>query len=738
MSIESSPAGQSPGLDKNQKFSAGGYGGDSIGGIVRGKGVVEGGGTEAPLTIFGIERTQAIQYFLINGQGSAFALNNSVPLIAQRRLALRVYPDLKPPQSLGPGPLPPAPQLPTYLEGSMLVERLLPDGQVRPVSVLSSVNRVVGRPAGAIDRGQANDTLNFFLDAVDCVGTLHLIVTVSTVRPVVSGVRAEFVSDLSATTEFFVRFEPVPAFQVRLVPIHYTGLGLDITEPSGFAGASALLQSVLATYPIGRLELVGCTPIEFDSDLRWTGPGCGPGWNALLDRLRHMQAASDSRAIYVGLVPADTPTGSVAGCGNGGVAALLFQGPDYWMTHYELEHEIGHAFGRQHAPVGGADNPDPHFPTYNSYRWGSIGEFGFDTATSQLYDPTYATDFMGYPPELLYAQIWVSPYTYLGIRNAMFTRFGSPLATSRAARLTGSEREFLHLSFRMHRDGTVEVRPSFHLPGLPPIPSDGPPTEVSVQLRDANGRGLVTHPCRQLDPHQDPAGEYVDFFEVLPWRPEASSIAFLRGGDEVATVAIEDAAPELTVAELPPELLRGAASDITWTARHPQKQKQVTFMLRYSNDGGRTWRAIATHLTSTRYSVDPRLLPGGDKCVFQIVASSGIRTAVAQTAGMQIPMQPRRAQILSPADGEELTQGQAVMLRGGGYSVSFGLGAPEDAHWSSSLDGFLGRGFEVLANRLSVGTHRVTLDVPDGLGKFASATVMLRVSPAESERDRVR
>jgi hypothetical protein len=49
----------------------------------------------ASLSIRGVELTQAIQYFLFNDQGSGLAPNNSVPLIAQRSLALRVYIDSK-------------------------------------------------------------------------------------------------------------------------------------------------------------------------------------------------------------------------------------------------------------------------------------------------------------------------------------------------------------------------------------------------------------------------------------------------------------------------------------------------------------------------------------------------------------------------------------------------------------------------------------------------------------------
>jgi hypothetical protein len=59
----------------------------------------------ADLSIVGVEKTQAIQYFSINGQGSGYAPDNSVPLVAQRTTVLRVYTDRTQP----PPPDPPRP-----------------------------------------------------------------------------------------------------------------------------------------------------------------------------------------------------------------------------------------------------------------------------------------------------------------------------------------------------------------------------------------------------------------------------------------------------------------------------------------------------------------------------------------------------------------------------------------------------------------------------------------------------
>src|SRR6266540_2679635 len=45
------------------------------------------------LTVAGVELTQATQYFAFNGQGSRAGPDNSVPLVEQKTLVLRVYVD---------------------------------------------------------------------------------------------------------------------------------------------------------------------------------------------------------------------------------------------------------------------------------------------------------------------------------------------------------------------------------------------------------------------------------------------------------------------------------------------------------------------------------------------------------------------------------------------------------------------------------------------------------------------
>src|SRR5207342_2359761 len=127
----------------------------------------------------------------------------------------------------------------------------------------------------------------------------------------------------------------------------------------------------------------------------------------------------DRPAIRVALIPADAQT-SVGGCGNTNIAAAK---DGHGTT---LAQEMGHALDRKHAPAGPVGGPDPDYPDYDGYPSGSIGEYGFDVVTSEVYDPNSSSDFMSYGSDR-----WVSPYTYMGLRNTIVERFGEDSSARR-------------------------------------------------------------------------------------------------------------------------------------------------------------------------------------------------------------------------------------------------------------------------------------------------------------------
>jgi hypothetical protein len=306
----------------------------------------------------------------------------------------------------------------------------------------------------------------------------------------------------------------------------------------------------------------------------------------------------------------------------------------------------------------------------------------------------------------------------------MQERFGATAAAREEGR--AEPREFLFLKFQMHRDGTVQVRPSFVRTGLPPPPS-GDLTPVTCELIGQDGEVLEFQQCHLRDPYQDLDGPHLDFHVAIPWSAEARNVVFRRDGEVVETIEVEQAVPTVEVAT---PSVTARAGTVEWTAQHPERE--LDYLMEFSNDDGQTWRTVARCRGETTCNVDPRTLPGGDRCRFRVLASSGIRTAAAETVPFALPVKPRRAHILAPETGTEVAAGEQVFLLGGGFSADYGLSDPDEVVWTSSIDGVLGYGYELVAPSLSTGPHVVTMSAPDGAGGVASSEVTILIGAPDN------
>jgi hypothetical protein len=126
--------------------------------------------------------------------------------------------------------------------------------------------------------------------------------------------------------------------------------------------------------------------------------------------------------------------------------------------------------------------------------------------------------------------------------------------------------------------------------------------------------------------------------------------------------------------------------------------------------------------------VDLDTLPSGAKCLFQVLTSSGMRTGVATSAPFAIAPRPRQPLIIFPKPGT-VRQGDPVHL----FGVTGGPGGssarPTGLTWSSSIDGYLGSGSQLVVHTLSPGTHRVALSGDDRMGGVGSDSVVVTVQP---------
>jgi hypothetical protein len=105
---------------------------------------------------------------------------------------------------------------------------------------------------------------------------------------------------------------------------------------------------------------------------------------------------------------------------------------------------------------------------------------------------------------------------------------------------------------------------------------------------------------------------------------------------------------------------------------------------------------------------------------YRAVLASGQQWA---TLGGDVSLQ---ASIFSPEEGASISVGTSFWLQGYAYDLEDGI-LNESIQWTSSLDGNLGSGKQIVAN-LSSGQHIVTLTATDSDNNTATATVNVVVS----------
>jgi hypothetical protein len=210
---------------------------------------------------------------------------------------------------------------------------------------------------------------------------------------------------------------------VVVVPIEYDADGSGRMPDTSDDMLAQLKARMLQLYPVSKVDITVGQP------LKWTTAvaASGRGWGQLLDAIitRRVSDGVAPNVYYYGMF---APSASFEQfCGGGCVLGLSPASTDpndeyqrgsigigyndsYAESDTTFVHEVGHAHGRQHAPCGGAADPDPKFP----YKDGGIGDWGFDVTANRLLDPgSDARDMMGYC-----SPVWISDFNY----SALFTR----------------------------------------------------------------------------------------------------------------------------------------------------------------------------------------------------------------------------------------------------------------------------------------------------------------------------
>jgi hypothetical protein len=271
-------------------------------------------------------------------------------------------------------------------------------------------------------------------------------------------------------------------FAVHFVPIRQTVNGR-VGSVSN-STKDAFLTAALAMHPLAAYDA------DVGAELTTSAPAldkdnANGAWGTILGELDALRVGQGSARYYFGVVN-PTYSSGVAGIGYVGRGTAL--GWDKGGKDQVAAHEWGHNWGRNHAPCGGAGNPDANFP----YLGGTIGVYGLDVATATLKPPSF-TDVMGYCNNE-----WISDYTYTGVLNFRAAEADVPAGFAQAM-------QPCLLVWGRIVNGEPVLEPSFQVVTRPSLPRRGGEYRIDGTAADGSplfGLSFTPTPIAD-DPHGD-------------------------------------------------------------------------------------------------------------------------------------------------------------------------------------------------------------------------------------------
>jgi len=204
-------------------------------------------------------------------------------------------------------------------------------------------------------------------------------------------------------TPLNLNVQTAAALNLRFVPVLRTADGT--TGGVTAANAAQYADQTVRIHPLAVVNVDVRAPYTYSDTAQIQSNDGNSVWLKILSQINALQAAEGGTKNYYGVI--SVPYGSgIAGYGY--VPGRAAVGWDKLPSASGVTaHELGHNFGRQHAPCGGAGSPDPNYP----YAGGVTGQWGYDLVAGVLKPPTF-TDLMGYC-----SNPWISDYNYSAVLN---------------------------------------------------------------------------------------------------------------------------------------------------------------------------------------------------------------------------------------------------------------------------------------------------------------------------------
>ena len=300
--------------------------------------------------------------------------------------------------------------------------------------------------------------------------------------------------------------ETASILKLRFVPVKQLANGLqgDVSESS----KARFIDLAQRIHPLPGIDAdVHAVYTTTTSDPLQPDNGNG-AWVTVLEEIDALRVAEGTDRTYFGVVRIDYAFGT-AGIGFIGVPSAVGY-DDVQDGSRVVAHELGHTWGRFHAPCGTQTGLDPEYP----YPDGSIGVFGVDVAKGELERPS-APDIMGYC-----ANPWISDYNYKAIEA-----FRSGQQAAAVAVAAAREQPCLLVWGRIV-DGRPVLEPAFEVTTRPRMPKAGGPYSVDgVTVDGARVFGFSFDATPVAD---DPRGGRTFAFAVPLSQSSAAQLGSLR------------------------------------------------------------------------------------------------------------------------------------------------------------------------------------------------------------------
>jgi len=340
----------------------------------------------------------------------------------------------------------------------------------------------------------------------------------------------------------------VPTFSLRFVPVKQSVNNL--TGAVSSSNKDALADLTRRMHPLGATivdvrtsAFVTNAPVLVSND-------SNGAWGRILGEIYALRNADGFQGDYVGIVPATYGSG-IAGLGYVGAPAAIA-----WDKASSapgvIAHELGHNFGRQHAPCGNPAGPDPQYPYANA----SIGTWGLDLPVLSLKAPGTYKDLMSYcNPD------WISDYNYLAVMNFR--------GTAPDVEPTGRPAQDGLMVWGRILNGNVILEPSFSVTA--PVQLPVRPGRNRVEGFDGAGRRVFGVSFEGELVADLPQGEQRHFAFVVPLSAaERATLASVQLTGDGLTVRQARSAVRAGPAAAPPVVSRrGTELEVRWDPSYP-------------------------------------------------------------------------------------------------------------------------------------------------------------------------